>query len=114
VKGLRLALAPCWVALATTAVAAQPEVDCPLARESYSSRTPLLDLLIDPSARAVLERVAPSLLKPPFGGDQWPTQPPTFAAILTPEAMSKTFNSRESKRSPGRASGVVWRIARPE
>jgi type 1 glutamine amidotransferase len=93
VKKLGLALATGWVAFTTgpLALAAPTEVDCPLAHEPYSSRTPLLDLLIDPSARTVLERVAPSLLKPPFGGDQWPTQPPTFAAILTPEAMSKTF-----------------------
>lgn len=62
--------------------------DCPLAREPYSTRSPLLDLLIDPAARAVLEREAPALLKMPFGPDkEWPTRPPSFAAILSPASM---------------------------
>ena len=61
--------------------------ECPLAHQQYSSRTILLDLLIDPAARAVMERVAPSILKPPVGGREWPTEPPTFAAILTPEVL---------------------------
>jgi type 1 glutamine amidotransferase len=65
--------------------------DCPLAQEPYSSRSPLLDLLINPAARAVVERVAPAMLKPPFGEAQWPTQPPSFAAILTPESMLEVF-----------------------
>jgi type 1 glutamine amidotransferase len=67
--------------------AAAPVDECPSAHQPYSSRTVLLDLLIDPAARNVLERVAPSVLTPPFGGPEWPTKPPTFAAILTPEAM---------------------------
>src|SRR6478735_5940780 len=71
--------------------ATQSADDCPLAHEPYSSRSPLLDLLIDPAARAVLERVAPAMLKPPFGEAQWPTQPPSFAAMLTPESMLKVF-----------------------
>jgi type 1 glutamine amidotransferase len=71
-------------------VSAAASIDeCPLAHQPYSSRTILLDLLIDPAARAVIERVAPSLLKPPFGPPEWPTNPPTFAAILTPEVMLK-------------------------
>jgi type 1 glutamine amidotransferase len=65
--------------------------DCPLAHEPYSSRSPLFDLLIDPAARAVVERIAPAMLKPPFGDAQWPTQPPSFAAILTPASMVKVF-----------------------
>jgi type 1 glutamine amidotransferase len=62
-------------------------VDCPLGHAPYSSRTMLLDLLLDPSARAVLERDAPGLLKPPFGDADWPLRPPSFAAIVTPEAL---------------------------
>jgi hypothetical protein len=66
--------------------------DCPLAHEPYSTRSPLLDLLLDPAARGVLEREAPALLKVPFGPDkEWPTSPPTFAAILSPAAMAPTM-----------------------
>jgi type 1 glutamine amidotransferase len=68
---------------------AAPVADCPLAHAPYSSRTVLLDLLIDPAARAVLERQAPSLLKPPFGDQDWPLQPPSFAAIVTPELLRR-------------------------
>jgi uncharacterized protein len=73
---------------ASPALAANAGEDCPLARQPYSSRTVLLDLLIDPAARAVLTEVAPQVAKPPFSGaTAWPTQPPTFAAIVTPEFM---------------------------
>lgn len=75
--------------LLTRAHAAPSGEDCPLAHQPYSSRTVLLDLLINPATLDVLERVAPALLKPPFGPPEWPTKPPTFAAILTPEAMLK-------------------------
>lgn len=47
----------------------------------------LLDLLLDPAARAVLEREAPAVLKPPFGDGAWPLEPPSFAAIVTPEQL---------------------------
>ena len=77
-------------ALLQRAQAASSGDDCPLARKPYSSRTVLLDLLIDPAARDVLERVAPSVLKPPFGGSEWPTNPPTFAAIITPEVLLRS------------------------
>ena len=67
---------------------ARPGMDCPLAREPYSTRSPLLDLLLDPAARSVLGREAPALLKVPFGpAGEWPTTPPTFAAILSPAAL---------------------------
>ena len=80
------------VLLVTAAVlpraqAASSGEECTLAHQPYSSRTVLLDLLIDRAARDVLERVAPSVLKPPFGGSEWPTKPPTFAAIITPEVL---------------------------
>jgi type 1 glutamine amidotransferase len=68
-------------------VAGTPVTDCPLAHAAYSSRTVLLDLLLDPAARAVLERETPAVLKPPFGDGAWPLEPPSFAAIVTPEQL---------------------------
>ncbi|MCC7462822.1 MAG: ThuA domain-containing protein [Gammaproteobacteria bacterium] len=75
-----------WACAAAAAPAAAP-ADCPLAHAPYSSRTVLLDLLLDPAARAVLQREAPAVLQPPFGGGDWPLQPPSFAAIVTPALL---------------------------
>jgi uncharacterized protein len=87
---MRLAIA-CLIALtlSAAATAAPAGEDCPMAHERYSSRSALLDLLIDPAAHAVLEHLAPQVLKPPFGAPAWPTQPPTFAAIVTPAGVAQ-------------------------
>ncbi|MEY4377222.1 MAG: hypothetical protein RJB26_1772 [Pseudomonadota bacterium] len=84
----------CWPAMALLGVlwsalasAAAPVPDCPLAKAPYSSRSPLLDLLLDPAAKAVIAKQTPGVLKPPFGGDEWPTNTPSFAAILTPSLL---------------------------
>lgn len=78
------------VALVTLVQAAPAGEDCPLARENYSSQTVLLDLLIDPAAHTILERVAPSVLKPSWlRAGTWSTEPPTFAAIVTPASLLK-------------------------
>lgn len=65
--------------------------DCPGAHAKYSADTALLDLLLEPAAKAIVERLAPSVVKPPFGDGAWPTKPPTFAAILTPRAALQVF-----------------------
>jgi hypothetical protein len=65
-------------------------VDCPAAFRTYSSGTPLLDLMIDPAAKAVVDRDLPGFLAklPPIVTK--PT-PPTLADILTIEVMSSEF-----------------------
>lgn len=57
-------------------------IDCPLRDQAYSIDSPLIDVLLKPEAKAVVEREAPALLKagPPMMQD---TTPPTFASILT-------------------------------
>lgn len=74
------------LSLATAAVAvpaqARPVTDCPLRDAPFSIDLPLIDILLSPAARAVLDRAAPgrfSRLPERFAG----TTPPTFAAILT-------------------------------
>jgi uncharacterized protein len=60
----------------------RPVTDCPLRDAPFSASSPLIDLLLSPAAKDVLERVMPgrfSKLPPQFAG----TTPPTFAAILT-------------------------------
>jgi type 1 glutamine amidotransferase len=72
------------VAAAPRAQAAAPPADCPLAHTPYSGDTVMIDLLLDPRSRAVLDAHGMTKRLPPqmFG-----TTPPTFAAIVAP----KTF-----------------------
>ncbi len=73
------------------ASAESPEVDCPAAFRSYSSAgTPLLDLLINPAAKAAVDRDLPGFLAklPPM---LTKPAPPTLADILTIKIMSQEF-----------------------
>ena len=66
----------------TPAVAARPVTDCPLRDAPFSANSPLIDLLLSPAARHVVEKeLATSFDHMPdrFIG----TKAPTFAAILT-------------------------------
>ncbi len=70
------------VAAAASPVTASPVTDCPLRDLPFSADSPLIDLLLSPAARALVDTemggrlgTAPARF---FG-----TQPPTFAAILT-------------------------------
>lgn len=77
---------PAWL-LALAALGGP--TDCPLARMPYSSKTPLADVLLDPRAKAVLDRNAPGLIADftkPFGGG---AIPPGFAAIISPAVLVK-------------------------
>lgn len=67
------------------------EVDCPAAFKSYSSGgTPLLDILLNPEAKAVVDRDLPGFLAklPPFFTKP---APPTLADILTIRIMASEF-----------------------
>ncbi len=61
--------------------AGAPVTDCPLARQPYSIDTPIIDIMLDPAARAVVDRDVPGVL------GRLPalfvsTKPPSFAAIF--------------------------------
>jgi type 1 glutamine amidotransferase len=82
-----LAAAPsCFAAEDTNA----QQVDCPAAFRGYSSGTPLLDLLLNPETKAVVERDLPGFLAklPPILAKP---APPTLADILTIRIMSSEF-----------------------
>lgn len=75
--------------------AAQPVLDCPLRDAPFSIESPLIDLLLSPAARDVLNKAAPGRferLPPRFAG----TEPPTFAAILTLREASR-FTGLDAK-----------------
>jgi hypothetical protein len=69
-----------------------PQVDCPAAFRPYSTGTPLLDLLLNPQAKAVVERDLPGFLSklPPM---LMKATPPTLADILTIRIMSTEFSA---------------------
>lgn len=61
---------------------AKPLVDCPLRDAPYSSASPLIDILLNPQAKAVADKALPGIatrLPPQLMG----TTPPSFASILT-------------------------------
>lgn len=65
-----------------TPAQARPVTDCPLRDAPFSASSPLVDLLLSPAVRDVLEKLAPgrfNKIPTQFSG----TEPPTFAAILT-------------------------------
>ena len=73
--------------LAAAPVAARPVTDCPNRDAPFSADAPVIDLLLSPAARAILEREMGSIDRAParfFG-----TTPPTFAAILTLKEASR-------------------------
>jgi type 1 glutamine amidotransferase len=99
-RSLLALAATCLIAWgAVSGPAAAAPADCPAAWTPYSSRSLLVDLLLDPRTRAVLEQQG--LLKgmPPFLLN--PT-PPTFAAIVTPAWMLS-----QRPGPPGAAAGAA-------
>ncbi len=81
----------------TTALAAeQPILDCPLRDAGFSLESPLIDVMVSPSARAAVDAVAPQLLAnlPP---DRFGTQPPSMAAIMTLGGVAPMMQIPEDK-----------------
>ena len=81
---IKQAIMGCIAALVSTMAVpaiAKPVTDCPLRDMPFSAATPLIDILLSPAARGVLDKAVPGRfdkLPPQFAG----TTPPTFAAIL--------------------------------
>ena len=66
-----------------------PAIACPLRDQPYSTRSPLIDLLLKPEAVAVIDRDAPGLLKrisPWLKG----TTVPTFSVIVTLHSVARS------------------------
>lgn len=87
---LRSVAAAAAIALATLAhpLMAKPNIaDCPAAWTPYSANTLLIDLLLDPRTKAMIEaneslKGLPAMLTDP--------SPPTFSAIVTPRWLLTT------------------------
>ncbi|TCM20703.1 hypothetical protein EDF56_102366 [Novosphingobium sp. PhB165] len=75
-------LAALAVAAAPVTVAAAPVADCPLRDAAFSLDSPLIDVLLSPSAKAAADQAMSGKLSslPPFFAR---TDAPTFSAILT-------------------------------
>lgn len=76
-------------ALKASALAAPAVTDCPMRDAPFSARSPLIDILLNPRAKELLQKYsAGDLSRVPasiFG-----TKPPTYAAILTPSDVRFT------------------------
>jgi type 1 glutamine amidotransferase len=70
---------------AAPASAARP-IDCPPRDEAYSLNSPVVDILVKPEAKALVERDAPTALKR-LPASLLGTTPPTYAAILSLRAL---------------------------
>ncbi len=82
--------------VATPALAKGPVTDCPNRDAPFSAESPLVDILLSPAAKAVLQQHSPGDLSkapPMFFG----TKPPTFAAILTAKEASRFTGMKAEK-----------------
>lgn len=70
---------------AAPASAARP-IDCPPRDQAYSLDSPVIDILLKPEAKALVERDAPTALTR-FPASFLDTTPPTYAAILSLRAL---------------------------
>lgn len=85
-KAMALLLAAWGLSLLPFKAAQAAAIDCPFRDAPFSQALPIVDILLSPQAKAVLERDVPDLFKalpPRF----FTTQAPTFAAILTLDEM---------------------------
>ncbi len=85
-------LALSFFVFATLSFSADSSTNCPAAFRPYSAGTPLLDLLINPATKAVIERDAPGFLSrmpKVLVGDT----PPTLADVLTIKVMAEEFGA---------------------
>ncbi len=85
---LALVLSVAGIASPAGVRAAEAAIDCPLATTPYSLDTPLFDLLIDPSARELLEDSALLAKLPPM---LLRDEAPSFATIISPRWAAKAF-----------------------
>jgi uncharacterized protein len=75
-------VAAALAALIVSPAQAKGLVDCPLRDMPFSSKSPLMDIILSPAASAAVETVVPGMIKgmPPFFASR---NPPSFAAILS-------------------------------
>jgi type 1 glutamine amidotransferase len=104
---VKRAIALFAAALAVTfsgAAAARPLLDCPLRDAPFSASSPLIDLLLSPRAKAVVERELGRSFDqapPRFAG----TKAPTFAAILSLHEAAGIL--RADPQAVGRAAAAL-------
>jgi len=87
-KRLYAAGAALLMAMLPVGALAKPVTDCPLRDAPFSAESPVIDILRSAPAKAALEAAAPKLLTvlpPRF----FSTETPSFAAILTLNALAK-------------------------
>ncbi len=108
------------LAFSSGPVLAKPATDCPLRDAPFSASSPLIDLLLSPAAKAIVDKASGGKIDkmpPRFAG----TTPPSFAAILSlkeasmftglkPDAVAEL--DKELRALPVTAADKVARCAR--
>ena len=102
---LALALAAVGCVLASLPAQAAG-TDCPLARTPYSAETPLIDLLIDPRTKAVLDRELGGALAHMPAGFMSAT-PPSFATIVTARELLGMVGRKDGAAALARIDAAV-------
>lgn len=90
-KRLCLALVA-MLAISAAPAAATGLTDCPLRDAPYSTASPLIDILLNPKAKAIAERALPGI-STRMTSQLIGTTPPSFAAILTLKEASGFLHS---------------------
>lgn len=96
-RGWRVAAVICAMQLTVSAAPALAAgvTDCPLAKAAYSIDSPLIDVLMNPSAKAIMtQELGESFVKLPAFFSS--TQAPSFAAIVSPRSVGKTLGWDEA------------------
>ncbi|WP_313801385.1 ThuA domain-containing protein [Sphingobium sp.] len=81
-KWARMMMAAWGLAYGCAPALARPVMDCPLRDAPFSVESPMVDILLSPAAKAVLQAEAPTILEV-LPARFFSTRAPTFAAILT-------------------------------
>ncbi len=85
-------IAAALAASLSSPAAAKRLVDCPLRDAPFSTTSPMIDVLLSPAAKSVMDKALPGLLDP-FPPFFKATTPPSFAAIMT---LKETANFRRA------------------
>ena len=94
-----LVLAALASAAITAPAVARPVTDCPLRDTPFSTSLPVIDLMLSPAAKAVLDKHMAGLstqLPPRMFG----TTPPSFAAIITLKELGGMTGKGEAEMAP--------------
>ena len=94
------------LAMVANAAVARPVTDCPLRDAPFSAASPMIDILLSPAAKAVVDRDAPGLFAK-LPARMSSTTAPSFAAILTLRELMGFGALAGAARTPGQIDAAL-------